>query len=157
MDYYPSIFTKNNSNYDDLGLQIIYQSPYEYANDQDPGLNHTRDFKMGLDGKPYSYGNAPDTIGTFKEGLRDWTMTKPAAKGPTSDPPTPPKGMGLWKVAADPTKLGRRQALILTLNYAVLPCSDSGLTTGPVCFAHYRFMGRSSPSKRLRCLKTSTR
>lgn len=100
-DFYPSIFTKNNSNYDDLGLQINYQSPYEYANDQDEGLNHTKTFKMGLDGKPHSYGNAPDTIGTFEEGLRDWTMVKPAALGA--------KGMGLWKVAEDPTKLGRRQ------------------------------------------------
>lgn len=102
MDYYPSIYVKNNTNYDDLGLPIVFQDAYEYFDDQNEGRGHTTEYKMGLDGKKYPYGSTEARMGTYEDGWYvDHTMTEPAAGGN--------QRKGIWKVAEDPKKLGRRQ------------------------------------------------
>jgi len=106
MDYYPSIYVKNNSNYDDLGLAITTQDPYEYMNDQIKGENHTKEYKRGLDLGKHPYGQNSDRIGTYRQGLMDHTITAPAHLG-TNGPMNTSRGV--WKTVEDPKQLGRLQ------------------------------------------------
>jgi len=88
VDYYPSMYMKNTSNYHVLGPPLTVEDAYTYLNDSIKGEDHNRTHKLGLDGKYYAYGESPTRVGTYPE----W------------------KGDGLWKFTYAIDKLGRKQS-----------------------------------------------
>jgi len=88
VDYYPSIYRKNVSNYDDLGTVLEVEDAYRYTNDSIKGDAHNTTHKVGFDGTFHPYGERSDKIGSYP----DWT----------SD--------GVWKFTYDLLGLGRTQS-----------------------------------------------
>lgn len=87
VDYYPSIYLKNTSNYHPLGTVLTPEDAYQYLNDSRDGLAHNTSYKLGLDGKLYEYGDSAYRVGTYPE----WS------------------GDGVWKFQDQLDQLGRRQ------------------------------------------------
>jgi len=69
VDYYPSVYFKHESNYDDLGLVLYPQDAYEFFNDTNDGNDHNLEYKLTREGKITQYGDVADRVGT--EG-NDW-------------------------------------------------------------------------------------
>ena len=88
VDYYPSMYMKNTSNYHVLGTVLETEDAYRYLNDSRAGDDHNHTYKLGFDGKLYEYGERPDRIGTYPEY----------------------EGKGVWKFTDQLDKLGRKQS-----------------------------------------------
>lgn len=104
VDYYPSIYRKNVSNYDDLGTVLEVEDAYRYTNDSKKGDDHNSTHKVGFDTGFHPYGDRSDRIGVYPE----W------------DNPTYPEKIvpgvsrgsskGIWKFTYDLFGLGRKQS-----------------------------------------------
>jgi len=93
VDYYPGIYRKNVSNYDDLGTVLGIEDAYKNTDDEIPGFGHNSTHKLGFDGKFYDYGDRSDRVGYFP----NWDSHEVDGRS------------GVWKYTYDLENLGRRQ------------------------------------------------
>lgn len=78
VDYYPSIYRKNVSNYDDLGTVLEVEDAYQNTNDSIKGdSTYDKTQKLGFDGKFYPFGEEDQRIGEYPtwEGKNVWKFT----------------------------------------------------------------------------------
>lgn len=87
VDYYPSFYVKNTSNYHVLGTPLETEDAYRYLNDSSPSQVWNTSYKLGIDGKLYEYGDEDDRVGRYP----NWD------------------GKGVWKFTSDIKNIGRRQ------------------------------------------------
>jgi len=93
VDYFPGIYKKNISNYDDLGTVLDIEDAYRNTNDSIAGLDHNQEHKLGFNGSFLDYGERPDRVGYFP----NWDSHEVDGRS------------GVWKYTYELEKLGRRQ------------------------------------------------